>query len=501
MIKSVEINAAQALEVASRHYQKGNLLKARQTIERIIGSVPDFADAHRLLAQIYIQEQKPKRALQAAQKAVNLSPDAAACYLSLAAALENIGQHQEAETTLLQALDIDPDDAKTHFILGNNYKIQGKLHAAEHAYRSAIKIQPEFPGSLKNLGTVLGEQGNLLEALDLYQKAQVIDPGDHEAHWNESLTLLALGREDHGWAKFDHGFDVGVRRSREFGRPQWRGQRLQDKTILVYAEQGAGEHILYTNAVPHLAAMSGRVVIESSRRMSRLLGRSFPEAVVYARDDPPHPDLCSDEIDYQTAAGSVFQYIGHPPFPETQAPLLVADPDLTQQKRQSYELAYPGKLKVGLSWQSTNVEFGAKKSIGLSALVSILNKPEVGLISLQYGETTEDLSALQNETGIQVYEDHSVEQLRNLETFAAQVSALDLIVTISNTTAHMAGSLGKETWVMLPLVPHYYWHSEGDSTPWYPSAHLFRQHALGDWGQVLAAVDAALSYKLSAQHD
>jgi len=497
MIKSVEVKAPQALEVALRHFRKGNLLKATQTIERIIESVPDFADAHRLLAQVSIQKKDHTRALRAARNAVSLSPDRAVCYLTLASTLENVGEHQEAETILLRALEIEDNDAEIYFMLGNNYKIQGKLNDAEHAYRAAINLQPKFSSSLKNLGTVLREQGSLIKALDLYQKAQAIDPGDHEAHWNESLTLLSLGRDADGWEKFDHGFAVGVRQPREFGRPKWRGERLQDKTIVVYAEQGAGEHILYTNAVPHLVAISGRVVIESSRRMSRLLDRSFPEAVVYARGDPPHPDLCTDAIDYQTAAGSVFQYIGHPPFPEARTPLLVPDPDLTQQKRQRYEDTYPGKLKVGLSWQSTNVEVGKQKSVDLSVLASILNKPEIGLVSLQYGKRIEELSALQNETGIQVYEDYSVDQLRNLDAFAAQVSALDLIITISNTTAHMAGALGKETWVMLPLVPHYYWHCEGDSTPWYPTVRVFRQQTLGDWKQVLAAVDRALSYRIS----
>ena len=124
--------------------------------------------------------------------------------------------------------------------------------------------------------------------------------------------------------------------------------------------------------------------------------------------------------------------------------------------------------------------------------ISILSHEDCYFINLQYGDVKEELAQFQQQMDLMIYQDEEIDSLQNLDDFAAQVSALDLVISTSNTTVHMAGALGKQVWTLLPYIPDWRWMLEREDTPWYPSMRLFRQNEIGDWSGVFDQVRSEL---------
>ena len=150
-------------------------------------------------------------------------------------------------------------------------------------------------------------------------------------------------------------------------------------------------------------------------------------------------------------------------------------------------------LLVRLAWISKNKRIGPQKSMALMELAPLARIPGIRFINLQYGDTAEERAQFEDETGTTVLDDEHVDQMSDLDAFAAQVAAMDLVISVSNTTVHFAGALGVPAWVMLNTVPLPCWLLEGEMSPWYPSARLFRQSQAGEWADVIERIGEALA--------
>lgn len=142
---------------------------------------------------------------------------------------------------------------------------------------------------------------------------------------------------------------------------------------------------------------------------------------------------------------------------------------------------------VGIAWRSVNVWMGGAKSITLNALAPLLRRRGTVFVDLQYGDNAADIEVLAAATGATIVHDQTFDQFQDLDAFAAQILALDAVVSISNTTVHMAGAQGVPTAVLLSSAPMWRWGATGETSPWYDSIRLYRQHAPGDWRDPIAA--------------
>ncbi len=149
-------------------------------------------------------------------------------------------------------------------------------------------------------------------------------------------------------------------------------------------------------------------------------------------------------------------------------------------------------LLIGVAWFSKNPEIGIDKSMALSDWRPLADIPGVRFIDLQYGDTAAERQAFQNQTGMAIHRDDAIDQLTDLDAFAAQISAMDLVISVSNTTVHFSGALGVPTWIMLNTVPLSCWMQDRDDCPWHPSVRLFRQSKPKQWGDVIGRVKQAL---------
>lgn len=267
--------------------------------------------------------------------------------------------------------------------------------------------------------------------------------------------------------------------------------------MLVWQEQGVGDVILYAGMIPDLLEQGARLIVECELRLVPLLARSFPQARVVMRSDPVH--ALTREARWQSPLGSLCRWLRRheADFPR-RGPYLVPDATRVSELRKRYRELGQGPV-IGISWRSSNYKVGKQKSLSLSEWAPLLALSGATFVNLQYGDCREELLSLKQDFGVTVHHDETVNSLQDLDGFAAQVAAMDLVISTSNSTVHFAGASGVPVWTLLSRGEAllWYWFQEGEDSPWYPSMRLFRQELPGDWSGLLARVRGALQLFLA----
>jgi hypothetical protein len=263
-----------------------------------------------------------------------------------------------------------------------------------------------------------------------------------------------------------------------------------DGTLLVWAEQGLGDQIISASMLPELLSLAGKVVVETDPRLIPLYARSFPGIEWIAHEKT----LYAGHADAQVPVCSLGQYLrpDWEAFPVRPYGYLRADPDRTAGLRHRLD---DGRLVVGLSWNSLNPRYQKSKSVTLQDLAPVLKTANCRFIDLQYGDTSEERRTVELDLDVSVERLPDVDNTNDIDGLAALICACDLVVTVSNTTAHLAGALGKEALVLVPSGRGrmWFWFKDRDDSPWYPRVQLWRQQSGQPWREVIAAVAAKLA--------
>ncbi|MCH2327695.1 MAG: tetratricopeptide repeat protein, partial [Rhodospirillales bacterium] len=479
-------------DFAEAHYNLGNVLKeagrledAEASYEKAIRLKPDLAEAHSNLGSVRQEQGRLDEAMARLHKALAAKPDYADAHRNLGDVIKDLGRLEDAVASYHKALTIKPDYAEAHSNLGNAYVRLGETDGAIDYYRQALDINPAHATAITNLGNVLMDKGQHDDALAHHRRAIEAAPDHAEAHHNLSLVLLLQGKLEEGWAEYEWRLrsEKGARH-RPFPQAPWVGQPVDAKTVLVWGEQGVGDEVMFAGMVPDLVEAGAHIVLESDPRLVPLFERSFAGIACIGKGDPPTAETRRDGIDFQSPGGNLGRWLrpNLESFPGRQS-YLVAEEDRQGRLRENY-LSDGESLLVGVAWVSKNKRIGAQKSMTLMELAPLTGIPGVRFIDLQYGDTAEERRQFEDHTGTTILHDEHVDQMSDLDAFAAQVAAMDLVISVSNTTVHMSGALGVPTWVMLNTVPLPCWLLERDDSPWYPSVRLFRQSAGGDWANV-----------------
>ena len=495
--RAIELDADCAAaheELGAVYRQQGRLEDAAISFGRTCDLSPDNADAHGNLGAVLHNLRRTDEALVCFERAVELAPEDAKTHNNLGLALKYCNQIEPAVASFQCAIELDPNFAKAHSNLGVVLQRLGLIDDAVVAYQRALTIAPSLAKVHTNLATILHKRNMLDEAIVKHKDALALDPDDPEVHLQYSETLLYTGHLAGGWAEYEWRWKQPEFKSprASFPAPSWDGADPSGRTVLVWAEQGVGDEIMFASMLPDLIALGAHVILECDSRMVPLFERSTPAIECLPRSDPPSQEATRDDIDFQVSCGSLGQWFREDfeSFPDRQV-YLVADGDLRSAIRARYG-AGDGTILVGIAWYSKNVEIGTEKSMALSDWRGILITPGVRFVDLQYGDTAAERAGVETETGVRILHDDAVDQMANLDAFAAQVAAMDLVITISNTTAHMAGALGVPVWILLSAVPMWRWFQGCENSPWYPSARLFRQAQAGEWVPAINSVVAAL---------
>ena len=473
----------------------GQLEEAVDTYRKALEINPDDIRTYNNLSVVFQKQGKLAEATDTYYKILEIDPTDVGVCRSLGMLLTERGKLEEAIDAYYKVLEVDSTDAGIYNNLGILLKEQGKFKEAIDAYCKALEIFPGYADAYNNLGNVLQLQGDFEDAVVVYKKALEINSQFSEAHKNLGMLLLLTGELEHGWEKYEwrwkcHDFPS---ENRNFPQPLWDGTGLSDKSVLVWTEQGVGDEIMFANMLDTLSWMADEIITECEERLVPLFQRSFPKIQFVSREQKPNPILLDKDIDYQVPIGSLAQWLrkNESQFPK-KGSYLSASSEKVSQLRDKYKRLTDDRFLVGISWKSINHGIEKEKSTILENWTPILSQPDCFFVNLQYGDIKQEIGEYYSSTGILIYTDQEINPLTNLDDFAAQISALDLVISISNTTVHISGALGKKVWTLLPYVPDWRWMLKREDTPWYPTMKLFRQSQMNDWRDVFQRVSLAL---------
>jgi len=403
------------------------------------------------------------------------------------------GRLHEAEKLYRLVLAKRPDHVDAMQNLGIIAQQVGRNDVAVDLIRRAIVLRPNYAEAYSNLGNALKDNGQFDEAIAACRQAIALKPDLPGAHHNLALSLLARGDFQPGWEEYEWRWKCEDFPSppRNFPQPQWDGRPLEDRTLLLHAEQGFGDAIQFIRYVPLVAGRGGKIIIECYAELQRLFRTIAGRCQIVVRDQPlPAFDLHCPLLSLPRAFGTNLANIPHV------VPYLSPDPALVDAWSRTLGPG-DGQLRVGLAWAGTpGFKADRTRSLNLQQLAPFATVAEakptargVKFYSLQKHPAGEQ--AKNPPLGLELVD--LGPKLNDFADTAAVMSLLDLIITTDTSVPHLAGALARPVWVMLERVPAWRWLLDRDDSPWYPSMRLFRQPRIGDWDSVITRVVESLS--------
>jgi hypothetical protein len=429
------------------------------------------------------QDGQPAEAEKIYRQILSQQPDHAQAYCHLGNALKALGRADEAIRAYRQAMAIDPEYAEACNNLGNTLRLSGFVPEALEALRQAATLRPDDAVIQFNFGNALLDADQLDQSLAAFQRAAELKPDFAGAHFNIGVLLLLRGDYAAGWPEFEWRWQtpkllpIMVRGP----QPQWEGEELDGKRILIHADQSLGDTLNFIRYVPMVHERGGKIILACHDELHRLFAQICPIEQWVASGQPlPDYDVRTPMMSLARIFGTTLNNLPN------KVPYLSADPDLSRRWRR--RIPHDHRLKVGLVWSGTPNPPG--RSIPVQALAPLARLPDVCFYSLQkFGHRMAGVKRDQPPLTMVDW----TNDIHDFADTAALIDNLDLVITIDTAVAHLAGAMGKKTWILVKTFPDWRWLLDRTDSPWYPTARLFRQKRAGDWTEPVAEIVSALT--------
>ncbi len=504
--------------------QLGRGAEAIEHLQRAVQQNPKDAALGKRLGALLLDRARPEEAARVLRVAAELKPDDPELRNNLGVALKDSGRLEDACRELRAALELRPAFPEAYNNLGTALSMQRRNEESLVCFEKAIELKPEYVEARHNRGVALRDMGRLDEAAvclrevvdevpgdadaqnnlgatvqalghydqarEHYERALRIHPDHVWAHFNRSTVLLSDCDFEHGWLEYEWRLKRPGFKPRRFAKPLWDGLPRPDKSILLHTEQGLGDTIQLIRYAALVKERMGKVIVECQDLLVPLLSRCRAVDCLIARGSPLPPfDYYAPIMSLPCILGTRLDTI------PSEVPYIFPAPDLVENWRK--RLAGVDGFKVGVNWQGNpRFQRDYQRSIPLKHFAPLAEVPGVRLISLQWGEGRDQLDAAA--FPITDFGDDLDKTAGAFMDRAAIMMSLDLVVSSDTATAHLAGGLGVPTWVGLAFSPDWRWLRTGESCPWYPTMHLFRQAGLGDWDGVFERMAGRLREAASA---
>ncbi|HYR34323.1 MAG TPA: tetratricopeptide repeat protein [Burkholderiales bacterium] len=495
---SLDPAAAPALaQLARLQLAQQQSAEALSLTERALELDPACADAHYWRGRAFVFLGRWSDAVECFQEARMLDAANPAAALWHARSLRWTGKVPEAQSVLREALGRSPGSFDLRSELIVSIFEGGEVARAREMLEHLLAENATHVGAVAAMAGLLNVEGRLEEAEAYAGRALAIDPNDAVAHQNLGVTLLKRSSFANGWDHYEWRAKVDELASvySRFPYPAWDGGSVAGKSVLVYAEQGLGDEIMFASCIPDLMRQARHVVLECDPRLGPLFSRSFPGCAVFARERTETnawTRSLEPQPDFQVPVGSLPRHFRRRPedFP-AHAGYLRADPANVERWRTRLQ-SMAGGPKLGLSWRGGLVKTGrVRRSLDLAQLLAILSTAGASFVSLQYGDVRDELASFERRHGIRIL--HEPQAIDDYDETAALVSALDGVISVCTSIVHLTGALGHPVLVMAPYSPEWRYGMSSETMPWYPSARILRQPGPDEWGPVLRQVQEALN--------
>ncbi len=504
----------------------GRVREAETRYRRAILARPDFAAAWMNLGSLLREQGREAYAAAALRRALELRPDLISGWINLAMLERERGRTKEAAEDLRRALDLNPNQVETLIAWCQLCAHQQDQHGAWQWLERVLALDPAQNEAINMKGILLHKEGRFAEAIAVFEQAERLgnraalsnrgnslldlgrsrealrahtlaaerDPNHAGAAYNLALTQLRLGEWQQGWRGYEARwrFRQVHRTPRIFRQGRWRGEALHGERILLHAEQGLGDTIQFCRYADRVVGRGGVPILQVQRPVERLMRSLAPVRAGCAETavldgEPPEIALECPLMSLPAVFRTTVETV------PWQGPYLEADAEMVREKR----IAFPSRgngPRIGFAWAGNpRYKADGQRSMRLEMLLPLLREVDANWISLQKGESPQavaaQLAALPSEVTVQ----DGCSADRDLADTAALIATLNLVITTDTCIAHLAGAMAKPVWILLPQVADWRWMEKIETTPWYPTARLFRQAQAGNWKQVLERVIQAAS--------
>ncbi len=471
--------------------QQAHLDEAEALLHTALRSHPAHPALQDHLALVHQARGETEAAEARWRRLLEQHPDHAPALAHLGAFLEDQERHAEAEPLLRRALALRPGHPDSHNALGLALRHQGHLEEALEHLRAAVAARPDEPTFQINLAGTLHDCGEVHRSLEILEQVMARHGESDKLRWTRAFPRLQLGHYAEGWDDMEAGLTEGDRHPRPTPYPRWDGGPLRGR-LLVLAEQGIGDQIMFATCLPDLLEHLGpgvEVILECEPRLAPLFARSLPHLQV-------RPASPKEAVDWEAEFGPIAAHIpiGSLPrlfrrrlqdFPQRPR-LLQADPEQVDRWRTRLAALGPGR-PLGLSWQAGGLDH-KRRNLDLDRLRPLLTRPDIHWLDMQYRVPGKVMPPMPPE----LHRWPDCDPFRDIDALAALMVAAGGVVTVANSNAHLAGALGVPTLVLAPFVPSWRWGLSGERSPWYTSVRLLRQPRPDDWETVLRTLAARL---------
>ena len=514
----MNIHLNSILQQAIKYTERANYNQARSLLSYVLNVQPKNFEALYTMGFIYGIEGNHKEASYYSLRALKIKPDNFDVILNCAKALQEMGSHLESIKYYQKAIFLSPnnheirlgcgkslhslerfDEAISHYDYALNLKpdyAEGWLNkgwalhglkryeeAIAH-YDNALNLKPDFAQAYYNKGVSFNELQQHDQALAQYDNALKFNSKFAEAWSNRAQTNLFIKRYQAGWGSYDWrlktaGFQLQMAVE---GLPLWNGSNCEH--LLVFSEQGIGDIIFYASIIGVANKRVKSISFSIDARLLPILSRSFPDVTFIDKNELLDASLYDAQIPFSSLPVILNM---QPDMEGRRVPYLFANNEITRSLEKNY--SSKKRLKCGIAWKSNNNKIGKDKSILLSDLHDVFKLDEYEFITLQYGDTQEEIQALKKNSSAQLMAIEGMNLFENIDGLLSIIQTCDYIITTSNVTAHLAGALGKTTFLLVPYSVGriWYWHNEAISS-WYPSIFLYSQSKNLEWGDAIKAI-------------
>jgi hypothetical protein len=431
------------------------------------------------------QMERSEEALACFELCCRQQPDNISALFARARTLRALGRYEASLADYQHLHALAPDDP----IICNNVG-DALLHLDRHGeglewFDRALRLRPDLVEVLGNRALSLLQLHRYEEATAAYATLRELDPNDAKCAWQLAHLKLVAGDFAGGWAEREARWRVADFSPDypKFAQPKWLGKEdIRGKTILICVDEGLGDTLQFARYVPALAARGATVILVVQAALRPLL-KNLPgvsHCLAFGSPQLPPFDLHCPIMSLPLAFATTLETIPSPDY----LPPLPAE----RIKAWHDRLAPHRRLRVGLVWSGNpNQANDRNRSMPLETLLPLLDL-DATFVSLQKDVRPGDRTVLDAQARIL---DVSTDLTDFIET-SALIANLDLVITVCTSVAHLAGTLARPTWIMLPYVGDWRWLDGRDDSPWYPSVRLFRQDEARDFADVIERVRAEL---------
>ena len=498
-------NAATAADLATTLRITGRIAEADSAYRRAIALAPEHVGLRDEFSSVLFDLGRFDEAEAMARSAIAIDPDAPNPHTNLGRMLvQKPGGASEALQHHDACLIHRPEDAEAHSNRSAALYVLGRLDEAESACLTALNLKPGLAEAHANLGNIRYRRGAISDAILSYEEALRRNPALPEAEWNRGLAYLTIGQFAEGWPAYEARWRCSdfLSPDRSLGLPRLTSLQATPGPVMVWGEQGIGDEIVYGSMIPDLVARGFEVSLECDPRLAPIWRRSCPTITVVGRGAEAAGRMRLKNFRWQIPVGSLGSLLrpSAEAFPAESNFLSADDAQRTRCRR---DLGGDTSAIVGISWFSKNDLVGAGKSTHLADWAGILGVPNVTFVNLQYGDAVADIRGLTAISDVNLQTIEGLDLTNDLDGVASLIAACDIVITVSNVTAHLAGALDRPVLVLAPSGAgrFWYWQSERPDTPVYRSAQVFRQSQNGSWTDALDGARQAMIKLIGTPQD